>query len=63
MMLLADKMVLFGSSVSCSNLSLIISNADATGIAVKTAVTSNEEKHFPLLSWCILFHLHIVYCC
>ena len=39
-MLLADMMVLFGSSVSCSSLFLIISIADATGTAVKSAVTS-----------------------
>ena len=41
-MLLADKVVLFGSSVSYSNLTLITSNADATGIDVKSVVTSNE---------------------
>ena len=55
MMLLADKMVLFGSSVSCSNLSLITSSADATGIDVKSAVTSNEVIHFPL------FYLGVCY--
>ena len=41
MMLRADKVVLFGSSVSCSNLTLMTSNADANGIDVKSAVTSN----------------------
>ena len=39
-MLLTDMMVLFGSSVTCSNLFLIISNADAAETAVKKAVTS-----------------------
>ena len=40
MMLLAEKMVLFWSSVSCTNLTLMNSNAGATGIDVKSAVTS-----------------------
>ena len=46
-MLLADKMVLPGISVSCSNLTLITSNADATGIDVNSDVTSNEVIHSP----------------
>ena len=45
MMLLANKVVLFGSSVSCSSLTLMTSNADATGIDVKKDVTSNEVIH------------------
>ena len=40
-MLLVAKMVVFGRSVSCSNLALITSNADATEIDVKSEVTSN----------------------
>ena len=47
MMLLADKMVLFGSSVSCSHPALMISNANANGIDVKSAVISNEVIHSP----------------
>ena len=34
MILLADKVVLLGSSVSCSNLMLMTSYADVTGIDV-----------------------------
>ena len=47
MMLLADRVVPFGGSVSCSNLALMTSNADATGIDVKSAVTANEVIHSP----------------
>ena len=47
MMLLADKMVLFGSYAYCSNLSLMTFSADATGIDVKSAVTSHEVIHSP----------------
>ena len=46
-LLLADKMVPFGSSVSSFSLFLMISNADATGIDVNSTVTSNEEIHYP----------------
>ena len=46
-MLLVDKIALFGGSVSCSNLTLVTSNADATGIDLKSAVTSNEVIHSP----------------
>ena len=38
--LLADMLVLAGSSVSCSSLFLIISIADVTGINVKKEDTS-----------------------
>ena len=54
MMLMANKIALFGNYVSCSNLTLITSNADATGIDVKSAVTSNEVIHSP---YCILVFL------
>ena len=46
-MLSVDKVVLFGSSVSCSSLPLITSNAAATAMEVKSAVTSNEVIHSP----------------
>ena len=46
-MLLVDKMVLLGSCVSCSSQTLITSNADATGMDVKSNVTSNEVMHYP----------------
>ena len=47
-MLLADQMVLFGSSVSWSNLFLIISNADATGTAMKSTGYIMGSDAFPL---------------
>ena len=40
MMLSADIMGLFGRSVSCSSLFLMISKADGTGTDVNKAVTS-----------------------
>ena len=46
-MLSVDKVVLFGCSVSCSSLPLITSNAAATGMEVRGAVTSNEVIHSP----------------
>ena len=46
-MLLVDSMVLFGSSVPCSNLTLMTSNADATGIHMNSAVTSNDVIQSP----------------
>ena len=46
-MLLVDKVVLFGSSVFCSSLPLITSIAAATGMEVKSDVTSNNVMHSP----------------
>ena len=47
MMLLADEMVQFGNSVSCSDLSLVTSSANVTEIDVMSTVTSNKVKHSP----------------
>ena len=46
-MLLVDRMVLFGNSVSCCSLTLKTFIADATGMEVKSDVTSNEVMHSP----------------
>ena len=63
-MLLVDKVVLFGSTVSCSSLPLITSIAAVTGMEVKTAVTSNEVIYFPSSNLVFFyFPQQSLYCC
>ena len=60
MMLLADIMVLYGRSVSCSSLFLMIANADDTGTAVKSDIIRCDT--LPLFQLDVSYFIYQFFC-